>query len=176
VDLRHRSAAVSESQARTVAREMRLLAGFVVQPFFTGILGFIAFPLIDVTQRAIEGSTATEPMRGAISVALGAAFAAFFVTVCAAFPLVVWLLRHGPLTLKQVLLGGVMLGNLPFVVIMILAVLTNNVSSGASWLGLFRSLAFGALFGVAGAALFWAISIRGTAMAHDAAGSSRAAV
>ena len=141
---------------------MRLFAGFVVQPFAAAILGFIAFPLIDLT---LEGGGATDdPIRAAISIGLGAGLAALLVTVFGAFPAVVWFLKRGPLTLKQILWGGVILGNLPFAVIVSLAIVTNNVSAGASWLGLFRSLAFGASFGVVGAALFWAISIRGTDM------------
>ncbi len=153
-----------QSRVLTAAQEMRLFVGFVVQPLSAAILGFIAFPLIDFTQSAIEGGRPTDPMRAAISIGLGAGFAAFLVTVCGAFPLVVWLLKRGPLTLKQILWGGAILGNLPFAVIVALAVLTNNVNVSASWLGTLRSLALGALFGVVGAALFWAISIRGTAI------------
>jgi len=155
---------MNQSRDLTVAQEMRLFAGFVVQPFSAAVLGFIAFPLIDLTRTALEGGGTTDAMRAAISVGLGAGFAAFLVTVCGAFPVVVWLLKHGPLTLKQILWGGVILGNIPFAIIVPLAVMTNNVNAGASWFGLIRALAFGALFGVVGAALFWAISIRGTDM------------
>lgn len=150
-----------QSRDPTVAQEMRLLAGFVVQPFAAAMLGFIAFPLIDLT---LEGGGTTDPIGAAISIALGAGLAAIFVTVCGAFPVVVWFLKRGPLRLRQILWGGVVLGNLPFAVIVLLAIVTNNVSAGTSLLGLLRSLAFGALFGVVGAALFWAISIRGTDM------------
>lgn len=148
----------------TAAQEMRLLAGFAVQPFSAAALGFITFPLIDFTQRTIEGGATTDPMGAAVSVGLGAGLAAFLVTVCGALPVVAWLLRRGPLTLRQVLWGGVILGNLPFGVIAALAVITNNVSAGASFVGILRAFAFGSLFGAAGAALFWAISIRGTTM------------
>ena len=143
---------------------MRIFYGLLVQPVSAAILGFLAFPLIDVTQRAIEGGSTSDPMQAAISVGLGAGFAAFMVTVCAALPVVAWLLKRGPLRLKQVLWGGALLGNLPFAVILLMSFLTNNIGAGASWLGLLRALTFGALFGVVGAALFWAISIRGTAL------------
>ena len=152
---------MTQSRDPTVAKEMRLFAGFVVQPFAAAILGFVAFPLIDLT---LEGGGTTDRLGAAVSIALAAGLAAILVTVCGAFPVVVWFLKRGPLRLKQVLWGGVILGNLPFAVIVPLAIVTNNVSADASWLGLIRSLAFGALFGVVGAALFWAISIRGTEM------------
>jgi hypothetical protein len=152
---------MTQSRDPMVAKEMRLFAGFVVQPFAAAILGFIAFPLIDLT---LEGGGTTDRPGAAMSIALAAGLAAVLVTVCGAFPVVVWFLKRGPLRLRQILWGGVILGNLPFAVIVLLAIVTNNVSANASWLGLLRSLAFGALFGVVGAALFWAISIRGTDM------------
>lgn len=143
---------------------MRIFYGFLVQPLSAATLGFLAFPLIEFTRRAIEGGTTSDPMRAAISVGLAAGFAAFMVTVCGALPVVAWLLKRGPLRLKQILWGGALLGNLPFAVILLMSFLTNNISAGASWLGLLRALTLGALFGVVGAALFWAISIRGTAL------------
>jgi len=39
---------------------MRLFAGFVVQPFSAAVLGFIAFPLVDLTRRALEGGGTTD--------------------------------------------------------------------------------------------------------------------
>lgn len=141
---------------------MRLFAGFAVQPFAAAILGFIVFPLIELTLPDTTGGHSTG---GAASIAFGAGFAAIVVTACA-LPVVLWLLKRGPLKLTHVLCGGAVLGNLPLVIIMSLAILTNNVRAGTLGIGLIRSLAFGALFGVVGAALFWVISIRGTDMAR----------
>ena len=158
---------MTQSRGLSVAQEMRLFAGFVVQPFAAAILGFTTFPLIDLSGRALYGGVATDPMAAAVSIALGAGFAAFFVTLCGAFPVVVWLLKRGPLTLKQILWGGVILGNVPFAIIVPLAAITSSTDAGATWFGpiaMVRALAAGAMFGLAGATLFWAISIRGTAM------------
>jgi hypothetical protein len=88
---------------------------------------------------------------------------AFFVTVCAALPIVLMCLERGPLTLKQVLLSGAALGNAPGALIALLAFVTGQGANGASWfwsIDALRALAIGSLFGLTGAALFWAISIR----------------
>jgi hypothetical protein len=83
--------------------------------------------------------------------------------VAAALPVVVWRMRRGPPTLRQVLLGGALLGNLPFAVIVPLAAAAGGSGAGWFWpFGAIRALAVGAVFGVAGAAVFWAIAVRGT--------------
>jgi hypothetical protein len=151
---------------------MRLFAGFVVQPFAAAVLGFTVFPLIELSGRAINGGASADPMGAAISIGLGAGVAAFFVTVGGAFPAVVWFLKRGPLTLKHILWGGVVLGNLPFAVIVPPAAMTRHAEAGATGFGplaAMRALAAGAIFGLAGAALFWVISIRGTEMERPSA-------
>jgi hypothetical protein len=159
---------MTQSRELSAAQEMRLFTGFVVQPFAAAVLGFIAFPLIDISGRALyDGRAPTDPMDAAISIALGAGFAAFFVTLCGAFPVVVWLLKRGPLTLKQVLWGGAILGNVPLAIIVPLAAIARSPDADASWFGpiaMVRAVSVGAIFGIAGATSFWAVSIRGTAM------------
>jgi len=133
---------------------MRLLVGFAVQPFAAAALALIRIPLV-------------EPGPPAPSFALFFAIAAGLVTVCAALPLVAWLLSRGPLRLRTILGGGVVLGNLPIGVMLVIAVATRQADAGPIWSGpaeALRALATGSIFGVTGAALFWAISIRGTAM------------
>ena len=148
-----------------MTRELRLFAGFVVQPFAAAALGFVTFPLVEVTGRALYGGTSADLPGAAVSVVAGAGLAAFLVTLGAALPTVVWLLRHGPLTLTQVLWGGMALGNIPFALIVPLAALTRAADGGSTWFGplaVIRALTAGSIFGLAGATWFWLIAVRGT--------------
>jgi hypothetical protein len=136
-------------------QDLRLFAGLAVQPFAAAALGFLAFPLFAANQGGAFSADA------ALSLAVGAGIVALMVTVFVAMPLALWYSRRGWPTLKQVLLFGVALGNLPVVVIGVLA----NLSAAGQ--GRPASLPAGALvagtaFGLAGALLFWLIAIRGT--------------
>jgi hypothetical protein len=147
------------------AQEVRLFAGLAVQPFVAAAVGFMMFPLIEWSNSALRRGTSGDLVDGAVAVAAGAGLAAFFVTLLGALPIVVWRMRRGPLTLRQVLLGGALLGNLPFAVIVPLAAAAGGSGAGWFWpLGAIRALAVGAVFGMAGAAVFWAIAVRGTGL------------
>ena len=141
----------------TPAQDMRLLVAFAVQPFVAAAMGFVTYPLLDYTNRLLDRGVAREPMQAALSIALGAALAAFFVTLCAAVPAAAWFLKRGPLTLRQTLLSGILLGNLPLTLIALLAGISGSMNS-FTLLDAVRALCFGSLFGLAGAAAFWAIS------------------
>ncbi len=146
-------------------RDLRLLVGFLVQPFAAAALGFVTFPLIEMTGRALYGGMSADLLDAAVSVATGAGLAAFLVTQGAALPTVAWLLSRGPLTLRQVLWCGVALGNIPFALIVPLAALTRAADGGSTWFGplaVIRALTAGSIFGLAGAMWFWLIAVRGT--------------
>ena len=76
-------------------------------------------------------------------------------------------MTRGRLSFSQVVGWGAVLGNLPFVVIVGLASITGNVTN-EFWdpILLGRALAFGVLFGVSGAAVFWLIAVRGTPLSR----------
>jgi hypothetical protein len=126
--------------AMTPKAEMRVLVGLVVQPFVAFAAASLAFP----------GPAA-----------LGAAVAAVFVVIVGALPAIAWLSRRGPITLGKALISGALLGNLPIVVILLLAALTDNLrvpeSGGIGVLRMFRSAPFGAFVGMACAFVFWLI-------------------
>ena len=113
-------------------RELRLFAGFVVQPFVAAGLGFLCFPLVERSGRALYGGTTDDATRAAVSFAAGVGIVAFFVTLCGAVPAVLWCLKRGRLTLKHVLLGAVGLGNVPFAIIVPLASATPPRGPGGS--------------------------------------------
>jgi hypothetical protein len=125
----------------TPKAEMRVLVGLVVQPFVAFAAASVAFPG---------------------PVALGAAVATVFVVIVGALPAIAWPSRRGPITLGKALISGALLGNLPIVVILLLAALTGNLrvpesGSGLGVLRMLRSAAFGAFVGMACAFVFWLI-------------------
>jgi len=145
------------------AEELRLLAGFVVPPLAVSLLAYLAFPLID------PGGLPVDLMARTISFALDAGWAAFVVTLVLGFPIVLWLSKRGPVRLTQILACGAILGNVPYAMMWLLAVtaVTRDVDLADTWLGplgIVRALSIGTIFGVAGAALYWVVSIRRTAM------------
>ncbi len=152
----------------TQSQRLRVLAGFVVQPFAAAVLGFLTFPLLKLTDPRRPGlSTTDNDMRNAVAVAFGVALAAVFVTTFGAVPAAAWCVKRGRLAFAQIVGWGAVLGNLPFVVIVGLASITGNVTN-EFWdpFLLVRALAFGVLFGVVGAAVFWLIAVRGTPLSR----------
>jgi hypothetical protein len=125
----------------TAKAEMRVLVGLVVQPFVAFAAASVAFPG---------------------PVALGAAVAAVFVVIVGALPAIAWLSRRGPITLGKALISGALLGNLPIVVILLVAALTDNLrvpesGSAIGVLRMSRSVPFGTFVGMACAFVFWLI-------------------
>lgn len=140
-----------EPRTLSVSEEVRIFLGLLVQPFVAAGLTFVAYPLMDRSGRAIYGGIDPDPMRSAIALALYVGFAAFFVTILAAFPAAVWVLKRYPLTLRRTLLWGVLLCN-------ILSVLGTIVTGpGYGFAGFVRVVLFASFLGLGGATAFWAI-------------------
>ena len=145
----------------------RVALGLVVQPFVTAAAAFIGFFLLmlDGTGRTLDGSFPASPVEAAVSVAAVTAFLAVAVTLLGVSPTVVWIVRRRRVTLMQALFFGLAFGNLPIV----LATLFFD----GNW-NLIRTHAFASLVGVAGAATFWLISIRGRDFSCDPGPADRA--
>lgn len=161
------SRAVTENDL-TQGQRLRVLAAFVIQPFAAAALGFLTFPLLKLTDPRRPGlGTNDNDFRNAVAVAVGVALVAVFVTAFGAVPAAAWCVTRGRLSFSQVVGWGAVLGNLPFVVIVGLASITGNVTN-EFWdpILLGRALAFGVLFGVSGAAVFWLIAVRGTPLSR----------
>jgi hypothetical protein len=92
---------------------MRVFVGLVVQPFVAAGLAFVSSPLMEWSGRAIYGGIDVDPVHLAITQAFGAGVAAFFVSILAALPAAVFVLKRHELTLRRALLWGVLLGNIP---------------------------------------------------------------
>ena len=141
---------ILQPRTLSVSEEMRIGLGLLVQPFVAAGLTFASYPLIDRSGRAIYGGIDPDPPRSAIALAIYVGIAAFFVTILAAFPTAVWVLKRRPLTLWRALLCGVLLGN-------ILSVLGTMVAPGYGLAGLVRVILFASFLGLGGATAFWAI-------------------
>ena len=148
----------------TSGDEMKLFAGFAVQPFLAAAVAFVTFPyvLLDQNGANFKGGFPSDPTDAAISVALGAGIGAFFVTLLGVFPTAVWFVKRRPLPLRHALLFGLVFGNLP-------VVLGTLLSGGSGAAGPLRPLVMASILGVVGAAVFWAISIRGRDFSREPA-------
>lgn len=146
----------------TPADEMRLFAGLSVQPFLAAFVAFASFPyvLLDRAGRTAAGSYPNDPTDTAMGLAFGVAIVALVVILVGVLPTAVWIVKRRRLTLAYALVFGFGFGNLPVV---LGAVLSGGPGAG----GLLRTHAFASLIGVTGAAVFWAISIRGRDFSRD---------
>ena len=138
------------------SEETRLFTGLAVQPFLASAVAFVAFPvlLLDRSGRTLAGTLPGDVADAAWSVAIGAGILAFFVTLLAAAPTAVWLMKRKLVSLSDALFFGFGFGNAPFVLGTVLA-----GSYGVA--GFARGMAFSSLLGLIGAGAFWAIAIRG---------------
>lgn len=132
----------------TPTDEKRLFAGFAVQPFLAAGLTVVLYSYVYEGGRPPTGVSTAKA-----ALAHGAYFgvAALLITIACAFPTVVWLVKRRPVPLVLALAFGLVVGNVPVVI----AALRGG--------GGFRLHVLASVLGVAGAAVFWLISIRG----HD---------
>jgi hypothetical protein len=166
---------ITYSSSLSSKDEIRLFAGLAVQPFVGAALAFLSFPLVDYSGRALYGGFPADTVDAAISFAFGVSIVALFVTVCGALPIVLYLLKRGPLTLKEVLVGGAALGNAPFILV-VAGIVASQVARGTMssevghlWYGLpgaIRSTAISSFIGLGSAAVFWVVAGRRILHAH----------
>ena len=140
----------------------RVAIAFLLVPFVSAAIGFLLFPLVAF---GIGGRPA-DMLDGAIAFGLGMGIASIFVTGFGAFPLLVWLLKRGPVTLFHTLVAGAALGNLPGALIVIRLLSLGHgweevFVGGRDWaLGAFRAVLFGSAIGLVSAAVFWVVAGR----------------
>ena len=155
-------------RALTAAEEMRLCMGFVVLPFVAAVVAFVGFPIL-----AFGRDFGFDPdlTGAAVSVAGGTfMFAVVFTLVCVV-PTAIWILKRRAVPFGEVLLFGLALGNLPVAIAGLAAVVQRmflSASSPANQWAAIGTVGFASLIGLIGAAVFWAISIRGRNFSHDA--------
>lgn len=156
---------------------LRLAAAFVVTPVVAGVVMFIIDVGLSYSGIHVFNGTPYNPVDAAIGLALGVTIIGFGVTG-AAVPAVLWMASRGRLSLRNVLLLGAALGNVPFAAIVVSILVVQVVNGTLShdvarlWDGLYgtvRAIALGLLIGPASAAVFWVIGVSGTGRAHSRA-------
>jgi hypothetical protein len=154
--------------ALSPAAELRVLLGLAVQPFVTALLAFVSFPVVEYTGRPLYGGRLVDPFDGAVSFAAGAGIAGLVMAVFGALPVLAWLLKRGPISRRQALIFGAVLGNVPGVLI-VATLAARGLRQGAmpglseltySPMGAVRAIALGSFIGAASAGVFWWIAGR----------------
>jgi hypothetical protein len=144
------------------------MVGLAVQPVVAALLAFSTFSIVTLTGRSLYGGRPADPLDAAMSFAIGVAVVGTLVTVFAATPALLWLQTRGPVTRRQVLACGALLGNLPSV-LFVLSLAANRANAGALTsldpliygpLGAIRALVFGTFMGLVSATVFWWIAHR----------------
>jgi hypothetical protein len=133
---------------------------FLLVPVVSAAIGFLLFPFVAI------GGRPANMLDAAIAFGLAIGMASVFVIGFGAFPLLVWLLKRGSVTLSHTLVAGAALGNLPGALIVIRLLSMGHgweevVVGGRAWaLGAFRSVLFGSAIGLVSAAVFWVMAGR----------------
>lgn len=134
------------------AAGVRVVAALCAQPFVAAALAFASFPLVERTGRPLYRGIPVDALDAAGSFAAGVAIVAFFVTLFGALPAVLWLTwRCSPFSITKVLLSGLALGNVP-------VVLLSLVAGSYGPYGTIRAVAIGSFLGVSSAFVFWLIA------------------
>lgn len=151
--------------------ERRLVAAFALVPVAIGLVSFVGWWAILVRRPSVG-----DPASAAWSVAFGTSIIGTVVTVFGAVPGFIWLRRRGRLSLRSLVILGVVLGNVPLGLIM-LGVLGTHAANGTrgwetlgtAWGGLrgtARLVLLGTAYGAASAAAFWLVGVRGSGLAR----------
>jgi hypothetical protein len=130
--------------------EKLITRGLLVPPVVAGVLGSLLTLLVF-------------PPSG-LAIVFGVLFAitGTVITICAAYPLLLWFVRRGQVTLPVVLVSGAVLGNIP-AAIAALAVIFGGRSThlvAADLWNVMRPMAVGTVVGFLSAASFWVVSGR----------------
>jgi hypothetical protein len=149
-------------------RSPRFWLALAALPPLDAVTAYFAFPL--VWYMGGHRGQSYDPIQPARAFALLTGILSVFVT-CAAAPTVIWMKKHGAITLRHLLLAGVALGNAPFFGIVAAIVLPFTVMHIAAGTisqhlspvsdliaGTLRSLALGSTMGAWSAFVFWMIA------------------
>jgi len=157
----------------------RTISGFAVAPVAATLIALCTYDAFWHAGLFPDGAP-LHSLDSAASFGAGVAILAFLTTTAAAVPGVMWLQRHGPLSLGRVMVLGAVLGNVPFALIIAGIVVTNVISGRLSpdvahyWYGLGGALvrvSLGVISGGGAAALFWLVAVCGTTNPQKRAGS-----
>jgi len=103
----------------------RLWAAFAMVPFVDAAVAFLCFPL--VWAMGGHAGRLIDPAGAAFAFAVLSGVLGFLVTCAGAVPLVLWLAKRGPISLRKASLPGLLLGNAPFAAFVIAIVLPATI-------------------------------------------------
>jgi hypothetical protein len=127
---------------------MRILVGLALQPIVTAGVAFLLFPLSRGAHVSGSGSGGVADAARAIGFTVG--LVSVPLVVFAVVPVMLWLRRHGRLTLASSLMGGVVFGNVPIAIGWLLAGTYGPLQT-------VRTVAYASAIGLTGAAVFWLV-------------------
>ena len=144
--------------------EMKMLVGYVLLAPISGVVMYLTVVLQLALGVWFFAGPASLDVAPPLSLA-ATIFAAPIATIVGAVPGVAWLIKRDLLTLRNLLLSGLVVGNIPIGILMVLIFLEklrNETLTSVEPAQVFGPLLFGAWFGLWGALFFWYFSIRGT--------------
>jgi hypothetical protein len=137
------------------------MLGFVLQPFVTAALGFSLFPFFALTDPRIQRISLESLLEGAFAFGLATGFVGLVLTALLAAPVFLWLRRRGPITRRHAVISGVLLGNVPGVLLVGAIFLRGEAADPTARgfaIAAVRTVMFGSCIGAAAGAIFWRIS------------------
>jgi hypothetical protein len=96
-----------------VSSEPRVLLALALQPLLAALLAAALVPLVDITGRPLYGGRPMDMVDAAVAFALGISIVAAAITLFGECPVLLWLLRRGPVRRRHALVSGLILGNVP---------------------------------------------------------------
>ena len=154
----------------------RLLAALAVLPFVDALVAFLGFPVVWWLGNHRAGFI--DHQAAAMSFAILTGLIGVLMTLCGALPVVWSLSTRGPIALKQLLVAGLVLGNVPAAasLLFIIPVTLGHVANGTMadhllpvpelLAGSLRVLAIGSAMGMISAAAFWVLGVAGSSAAR----------
>ena len=149
-----------------VGSEPRVHLALVVQPFLATVLAAVLFPLVNATGRPLYGGRPVDMLDSAGAFALGVGIVAAGIMLFGACPLLLWLLRRGPVMRRHAIVSGLVLGNVPTALAIVERALSGAGTTviGGGLLdavygpaGAVRAIVFGSVMGITLALVFYRI-------------------